>query len=170
MRNPARLLSLAIAAGAILIARPAASATASASVNANVVKPLELARVQDLDLGTIILTPGSWSGVTVSLSRAGVRACVNPNLVCSGTAQVAIYNVVGTNKGIVLIHAPNVTMVNQADPTKTLTLVTDAPASVTLTNSGQPGSNFSIGGSITLSGSTATGDYQGTFSVTAEYQ
>jgi hypothetical protein len=170
MRHPARLLSLAIAAGSVLVARPAAGATASATVNASVVKPLELTRVQDLDLGTITLTPGSWSGVTVSLSRAGVRTCANPNLVCSGTARAAIYNVVGSNKGVVLIHAPNVTLVNQADPTKSLTLVTDAPASVTLPNSGQPGVNFSIGGSISLSGSTASGDYQGIFNVTAEYQ
>jgi len=85
----------------------------------------------------------------------GVQTCALP--ICS-------------NKGVVLIHSPNVTMVNQVDPTKTLTLVVDAPASITLPNSGQPGVNFSIGGSISVSGSTASGDYQGTFNVTAEYQ
>ena len=170
MRNAARLASLVIAAGAAFVAQPVGAVTQTATVNASVVKPLELTRIQDLDLGTISLTPGTWSGATVGISRAGVLTCANPNFVCSGTAQVAIYNVVGTNKGVVLIHAPNVTLVNQADTTKALTLVVDAPASVTLTNSGQPGVNFPIGGSITVSGSTAGGDYQGTFNLTVEYQ
>jgi hypothetical protein len=170
MRHPARLLWLVLAAGAACLARPADAVTQTAVVSASVQKPLELTRVQDLDLGTISLNPGAWSGATVSLSRTGVRTCANSNIVCSGAAKVAIYNVVGSNKGVVLIHAPNVTLVNQADATKTLTLAVDAPASVTLTNSGQPGVNFPIGGSITLSGSTAGGDYQGTFNVTVEYQ
>jgi hypothetical protein len=170
MRDAARLLLLILLGSAVFVAQPAAAATASAAVSANVVKPLVLTRLQDLDLGTITLIPGSWSGATVSLSRAGVRTCANPNLVCTGTARVAMYNVIGSNKGVVLINAPNVTLVNQADPTQTLTLVVDGPASVTLTNSGQPGVDFPIGGTITLSGSTATGDYQGTFNVTAEYQ
>jgi hypothetical protein len=69
----------------------------------------------------------------------------------------------------VQITAPNVTLVNQSDPTKTLTLVTDAVASVTLTNSGPPGTNFNVGGSISLSSSTAAGTYSGTFNVTVDY-
>ena len=62
------------------------------------------------------------------------------------------------------------TLVNQGDPTKTLTLVVDKPASVTLTNSGPPGTNFSLGGSITLSSTTTSGTYSGTFNVTVDYQ
>ena len=99
-----------------------------------------------------------------------MRTCSNPNIVCSGTAQAAKYQVSGSNRMVVLIQAPNVTMVNQSDPSKTLTLVTNAPSQVTLPNSGNPGIIFSIGGTITVSGSTAGGDYQGTFNVTAEYQ
>jgi spore coat protein U-like protein len=59
--------------------------------------------------------------------------------------------------------------VNQSDPTKTLTLVTDAPATILLTSSGIPGTNFSIGGSVTLSSTTAAGTYSGTFNVTVDY-
>jgi spore coat protein U-like protein len=61
-------------------------------------------------------------------------------------------------------------MVNQADPTKSLTLVVDNPGQVTLTSSGEPGNNFSLGGSITLDSTTATGTYTGTFQVTVDYQ
>jgi hypothetical protein len=170
MRNRARPLALVLAAGAVVLARPAGAVTQTATVNANIVKPLELVSTQNLDLGTISLTPGSWSGATVGISQAGVLSCANPNLVCSGTAQVAKYKVTGTNKMVVLIHAPNVVMVNQADGSKTLTLVTDSPSQITLTSSGEPGITFPIGGTITVSGSTAGGDYRGTFNVTVEYQ
>lgn len=169
MRNLARGLSLCLALAALLAARPAGAVTQTAAVNANVVKPLELVRVQDLDLGSVSLTPGSWSA-TLSISQAGVLSCANPNLVCTGAVQVAKYQVTGTNKLTVLIRAPNVRLVNQSDPSKTLTLVPDAPAQIPLPNSGQPGVVFPIGGSITLTGSTDSGDYVGTFNVTAEYQ
>ena len=170
MRSSARLLTLVIVAGAVLVAPPARAVTQTAAVNANVVKPLELVRVQDLDFGTISLTPGSWTGAIVSISQAGVRSCANPNMVCTGTVQVAQYQVSGSNKMVVLIHAPDVTLVNQSDASKTLTLVTDSPSQVALPNSGNPGVIFPIGGTITLNGNTASGDYQGTFNVTAEYQ
>jgi len=61
-------------------------------------------------------------------------------------------------------------MVNQLDSTKTLTLTPDNQATVTLTNSGNPGTNVPIGGSITLDSTTAGGTYVGTFNVTADYQ
>ena len=59
---------------------------------------------------------------------------------------------------------------NQTDPTQTLAMTTSAPASVVLTNSGFPGVNFSIGGSVTLNSTTSGGTYVGTFNVTVDYQ
>jgi len=169
MRNLARSRGLSLAACVFFGAAPASAVTQTAAVNANVVKPLELVRMQDLDLGSISLIPGSWSAA-VAISQAGVLSCANPNLVCTGAVQAAKYQVTGTNKLTVLIHAPNVTLVNQSDPARTLTLVPDAPAQIALPNSGQPGVVFSIGGTIALNGGTASGDYVGTFNVTAEYQ
>ena len=75
----------------------------------------------------------------------------------------------GSKQQAVNISAPNVTLTNQSDPTKTLTLVTNAPATLVLANSGFPGSDFSIGGSVTLSSTTASGTYVGTFNVTVNY-
>jgi hypothetical protein len=170
MHDLARSFSLALGLYAATAAQSAAAATQTASVNANVVKPLTLIRIQDLDLGTITLKPGTWSSATVGISRAGIFSCPSANAICTGLVQVAKYNVTGTNRGVVTINAPNVTMVNQTDPSKTLTLVVDRPGSVTLTNSGQPGITFPLGGSITLSSSTASGDYKGAFNVTVDYQ
>jgi hypothetical protein len=151
------------------IGAPAHAATVTASVSATPLKPLVIAKLQDLDLGTVTLGPGVWSNATVSISKAGAFSCTSADVVCSGATQVAQYNVQGSNKQTVFISAPNVTLVNQSDSTKTLTLVTDAPASLVLTSSGIPGVDFSIGGSVTLNSSTASGTYVGTFNVTVDY-
>lgn len=159
----------AAAAAAVAFASPASAASVNAQAKAKVIKPLTLTSLQDLDLGAVILGPGDWSGASVSLTRGGVLTC-GANLTCSGATQVALYNVSGSNNQTVIINAPDVTLVNQADSTKTLTLVVDSPASVVLTNSGPPGTTFPLGGSISLDSTTAGGDYVGTFEVTAEYQ
>lgn len=151
------------------VSTPAGAVTQNASVKANVVKPLVLTAQQDLDLGTITLGPGTWSGATIGISRSGAFTC-DSKVICTGAPQVAQYKVAGTNKMVVLITAPDVTLVNQGDPTQTLTLVVDNPGQVTLTSSGAPGTLFSLGGAITLSSATATGTYSGTFQVTVDYQ
>lgn len=147
----------------------AASNQQVVSVNATVVKPLILTWLQNLDLGSIVLGTGTWSGATVAISKTGVFSCASANLTCSGATQYARYNVSGTNNTTVHITAPNVTLVNQSDPTQSLTMVVDNPGTVVLTNSGPPGTNFNLGGTITLSSTTAGGTYAGTFNVTVDY-
>jgi hypothetical protein len=154
---------------ACAMAAPAHAATINATAQAKVVKPLILTSLQDLNLGSLLIGPGTWSGATVRLSRTGVLTCP-ANVTCSGATQVAKYNVSGTNNQTVTIIAPNITLVNQSDATKTLTLTVDAPSSVLLTNSGPPGTDFPIGGSITINSSTADGNYVGTFNVSVDYQ
>lgn len=153
---------------AALHAAPASAETITARANAKVLKPLVLTSIQNLDLGTVLIGTGSWSGTTLSLSRAGVLTCPAP-LVCSGATRVARYNVAGSNNTTVRIIVPDVTLVNQSDSTKTLTMVVDSPGSVMLTNSGAPGHNFPLGGSIQLNSTTANGTYVGTFNVTVDY-
>ena len=160
-------LTAALAA-ALLHAAPAPAETITAKVNAKVVKPLVVKRVQDLDLGTVLIGSGTWSGATVSLSRGGTLTCA-AELTCSGATQVAIYNVSGSKQMTVHVSAPDVTLVNQADATKTLTMIVDSPATVSLTNSGAKGVDFPLGGSIKLDSTTADGIYAGTFNVTVDY-
>ena len=170
MATRAAILALAAAWTAACCATPAVAATQNASVTANIVKPLVLTSLQSLDLGTITLKPGTWTGATVGISRAGVFNCANTNLICTGATQVATYSVAGTNNQTVRVSAPDVTLKNVADASKTLTLVVDNPGTVALPNSGSKGVNFSLGGSITLSSAAASGTYEGTFAVTVDYQ
>lgn len=168
-----RLIALLAKTGAALcLVLPfgaAPAATITASITATPVKPLTLTKVQDLDFGSVTLGPGVWSNAKISLSQSGTFTCANPNLVCIGATTVARYNVQGSNQQPVIVSAPNVTLVNQADPSKTLTLVTDAPVSVLIPNAGARGVNFSVGGSVTLASTTAAGTYVGTFNVTVNY-
>lgn len=169
-RNVAKLSQIATALVFLTVGGvPARAATVMAQVTASNVKPLLLTKLGDLNLGTVTLGPGVWSNATVALSQAGVLSCASANITCTGATTVAQYNVQGSNQQTVRISAPNVTMVNQSDSTQTLILVTDAPASIVLTNSGFPGVNFSIGGSVTINSSTQAGTYVGTFNVTVDY-
>lgn len=171
-----RITSLGTAvAAAALAATPAAAqqvapSDRNATATARIIKPLTLTWVQDLDLGTIMLTgAGAWAGEVVGITSGGTFNCSNVNVTCSGTTQVASYNVTGTQGQTVTINAGNVSLVNQADNTQTLLLTVDNPGSVTLANSGAPGSDFSLGGSITVDSTTVDGVYVGTFDVTVEY-
>lgn len=154
---------------AAAIAAPAGAVTQNVTVNANVTRPLTLSALQNLDLGTIVLSLGTWPNTTAAISRNGVFTC-GAKLVCSGAPQVARFKVTGTNKMVVLISAPAVTLVNQSDSSQTLTLNLDSPGQVTLTSSGEPGVTFPIGGSITLSSTTGGGVYTGSLKVTVDYQ
>jgi len=163
------LLALAALVGTVPIGSPAHAASQSAKVSANVLKPLTITWVQDLSLGIIMLSSGTWSGATVGISRTGVFTCASTRVTCSGATQVATYNVTGSNSQPVRISAPNVTLVKQGDASKTLTMVVDSPGTLNLPNSGNQGVNFSLGGSITLNSNTADGVYRGTFNVTVDY-
>jgi hypothetical protein len=171
------MTSLAAAvAGLALTATPAAAqqvapSDRNATATARIIKPLTLTWVQDLNLGDIMLSgAGAWTGAVVSITSGGVFNCSNLNVTCAGVNQVAKYNVTGTQGQTVTINAaPVVVMTNANDPTVTLGLTVDNPGSVTLANSGAPGSDFSLGGSITVDSTTLDGVYTGTFDVTVEY-
>ena len=166
----ARALSVLVGCATALLGTAASAASQTVQVKANVLKPLSLVSTQDLNLGILLLKPGTWGATTVGISRTGVFSCPGPNITCSGTRQVAIYNVAGSNSQPVRITAPNVILTNQMDATKKLTLVVDSPGTVNLPNSGNKGTNFQLGGSISVSSNTASGVYVGTFAVTADSQ
>lgn len=168
------LRTTAVVAALALTAAPALAAPVgpdrNATATARIVKPLVLTWEQDLDLGTILLSgAGAWTGAVVGVSQAGVLSCANTNVTCSGAVQPARYNVAGTQGQVVNITAPNVTLVNQNDNTQTLLMTVSSPGTVTLSNSGAPGNDFNLGGSISVSSTTLDGVYLGTFNVTVDY-
>jgi hypothetical protein len=146
------------------------SASTNATATARILRPLQLASTQNLDLGTIILSGAGAFTATVGIDRNGLFDCdgSSGNVTCSGATTNAVYNVSGTNNQVVDIAAGPVTM--NGSNGGTLTLTPDFAPTVTLTNSGAPGVDFGVGGSITVADTTVDGVYTGTFAVTADYQ
>ena len=157
-------LPLAALAGA-----PVSAAQSSATVTVNIVKPLSLTSSGSLNFGTIVMNSLTASR-TVSLSPQNVLTCGGGvELACSGATSVPTYNVQGTNRTVISIAKTPTMLTNSSDGSK-LTLTLSGPTSITLANSGAPGENFTVGGSITLTPSTNAGLYSGTVNVTVDYQ
>ena len=152
--------------GALVTATSAQAAETTIVARASVVKSLTLTKKQDLDFGTVTLSgaPGTY---TVSINLAGVRSCP-AGATCVGAALPAVMNVSGSKSRVVGISVAAANLVNPADGS-TIPFTPIAPASITLTNSGFPGTDFNIGGSIAIP-STADGSYAANVSVTVEYQ
>jgi Mat/Ecp fimbriae major subunit len=158
-----RLAALAFLGAMSLASAEAAQVTIRA--NANVVKALTFTSKQDLDFGTVM--PAATGTTTVSISAAGTISCPTA-ATCTGAARPAIFNLQGANRGVVRIVASPSDLVNSANGT-TIRFTPIAPATITLTNSGAPGTDFNLGGSIAIP-STADGTYIGNIEVIADYQ
>jgi hypothetical protein len=173
-----RMTALAASVAALtLAATPAAAApvgpaagSRNATATARIVKPLTLTHVQDLNLGTILLSgAGAWSGAVVRIAADGTFSCTNTNVVCSGTPVVAKYNVTGTNNQRVYITAPNFSLTNANDGTTLPFTVDKGVGYIDLANSGNTGVDFPLGGEISVASTTTGGVYTGTFNVTVDY-
>lgn len=168
MQRNSRIVS-SIFTLALLSVVPAGAAEAAETtirVGAKVVKSLQLTKKQDLDFGTVTLSgaPGTY---TVSMSTAGVLSCP-AGATCAGVPMQGIMNVQGSNNNTVRITVAAANLVNGADGS-TIPFTPIAPATLTITNSGSPGHDFNIGGSIAIP-STADGTYSGNIQVTVDYQ
>lgn len=170
MNTSLRNMALATSVAALaLTAAPAVAAPVSVSngpvqAHAQIVKPLTLTKVSDLDFGSIVVQDNG----TASLANDGTLTCP-ATLTCSGTGTPAEYTVTGTNNQVVTITKPDVTLTNAANPGTPLTLVLSGPATVTLPNAGSTGINFKLGGDLAISASTKDGTYTGDLNVTVNY-
>jgi hypothetical protein len=166
MKNFVRLAALAAATTAV--ATPAFAqvlpGNGPAQARATIVKPLTLTRVAHLDFGSIVV----WGDGTVSMNQAGTLTCTAATLVCAASGTPAEFTVTGTNNRIVQVNASNSTISNGTD---TLNFTVNAPATVTLPNSGVGnGINFKVGGSIGVFETSTPGLYSGDMNVTVQYQ
>ena len=152
-----------IALASVPVAANAAQITATMS--ANVVKPVQLTKIQDMDFGTLLVS--TYAGTrNVVMTRAGAVTCP-VEITCSGAPKQARFNIQGTNKMVVGISVTSGGLVNGSS---TIPFAPDVVPSVTMTNSGAPGSDVDIGGTLTVAGSVPGGLYTGTLTITADYQ
>lgn len=147
------------------LASPAVAAQTTAVTTVKVVKPVLLAKLQDMDFGTLGF--GTFTGNrTIVLSQAGVITCA-VDVLCSGVSKQARFNLKGSNNLVVLLTYTGGTLSNGTD---SIPFTANGPANVTVPNSGQQGVNFDVGGSLVVSSALVGGIYSGTMTVTADYQ
>ena len=165
---------LLISAGALtalaLTSAPAnaqVAATTDADAHVRIYQPLTITGVRDLNLGTVVLGPGTYTE-SVGVDQAGTPTC-GASLTCSGTRETAQYYATGTvDQTLTITVSPTIPLANQTVASPDLTLTVDAPGTVVLDSAGEV--TFDIGGSIDVSDTTAEGVYLGTFDVEADYQ
>ena len=181
----ARSTLVALAAAALLPATAANAATASATAKANVLKPLQMTGGGTVDFGTIV-TPSAatFSGTfTIDAAASQTSTYCASGFACSGTPAAAKFNLQGTNNNNITLNVPTsvtLTLQGATGTPPTLTFVTRNSISATnsangnytiqLPNSGFPGLDIYVGGNVTINQATVGGSYQGTFTVTADYQ
>ena len=146
------------------VAAPTSVNNGPVTARAQIVKPLTLSKVSNMDFGSIVVQDNG----TASMDTSGILTCT-ANLTCTATGTPAEYKVTGTNNQVVNVTKPNVTLTNSTNPGTDLTLVLSGPSQVTLPNSGSTGINFKLGGSIAIAATTKDGVYTGDLAVTVDY-
>jgi hypothetical protein len=156
------LLGAAIAALA-MNAPAAQAATATGTATAKILRQITLTKTSDLQYATII---SGATASTVAVSTAGGVTC-GAGLTCTGTTAAGSFDVAGTSGAVVLVGGDaSVTLNGSLGGSMTSTLTYSAP-NITL---GATGGSFQIGGTLSVGANQASGDYSGTFNVTANYQ
>ena len=170
MKNFARMTALAVLA--TVAAAPAFAQSASVPAGtepqgrARIIKPLLLEAVSDMNFGDITVEDAGVATVNV----AGAVSCTG-GLTCPGVSSAATWTVRGTNNQWVDILKPaTVTLTHTASPLDTLTLNVVGQDTLQLASSGMDGTDFSLGGNISIAASTRAGLYEGVIDVTVQYQ
>ncbi len=152
-------------AAAPAVAAPVGVTGAPPAASARIIKPLTLTATGALDFGTIVMN-GVTATRTVTLNADTTITCAT-ELVCAANGTVPTYNVTGTQGQLINI-IKNTSVLNGSNG-GTLTLTPVGQDDVTLANSGAPGDDFAIGGSIDIDAATVDGVYTGTVDVQVDY-
>lgn len=163
----------ALAAAATLVATPVVAqqvpvtANPKAEARARILKPLVLRGTQNLLFGDIVVGTVVGTQTVVIDHSTGLRSGCTNGLTCSGTVQRAIYNIEGSNGATVTVDSTPSDLENAT--LDVLQFTPNHPANVTLVNSGNPGTNFFVGGEITVDTNTPEGLYVGEMEITVQY-
>lgn len=168
-------LCLAALAASALSATPALAQQASATAEARgvVLQPLTLARVQDLDFGTVV---GSAVAGTVSIDAdTGARSVTGGVTgVPSFPGDRALFQGAGTSgQDVVLsLNAPTL-LISTSNPLDTITvnsMVLDAGNATTRTIGVTGIFQVGVGGDFAIAANQPAGLYTANFDLTADYQ
>ena len=169
---PRSFISRMVIAAALLGAVPARAlavpATSDSTAAVQLLRPLTVQKVRDLDFGWISATA---AGTIVLNPTDGSIATTGGVLPLGGTPRAAQFTGAASGNSVVNIKLPNrpVTL-TRAGGTETISLsnfTLDGPDKRTMAQS--PSFNFRVGGTLTVGANQTDGNYEGTFTVTVQY-
>lgn len=167
MRNTLRIALVGAALSAVSFASAASAATsATANASAEVLNTLTLSATGALNFGQIAANNGG--SVTV---KSDSTVTSSGSLISTGTRAPAAFTVTGSPNANVVLSLPTSATLTRAGGTETMSIggFNSNPAGAF--QLGSTGSaNFAISGTLTVAANQASGVYNGTFSVSVEYQ
>jgi hypothetical protein len=166
---------LAALAASVVSASPALAQAASATGEARgvVVQPLTLAKVQDLDFGTVVGSAVAGS-VNINADTGGRTVAGGVTGVPSFPGDRALFQGAGSSgQDVILSLTIPPVLVNQSDVTKTITvnsMVLDSGNSTTRTIDATGVFTVGVGGTFAIKANQTPGLYKADFDLTADYQ
>ncbi|HYR27817.1 MAG TPA: DUF4402 domain-containing protein [Thermoanaerobaculia bacterium] len=145
-----------------------ASATATANATARVVTPIAIAKLTDLNFGSLIASPAAG---TVTIDPAGTRTSGGGVTLLNSPYSAATFNVTGEPLTAYTITLPNaipiVHTVNNAFTMVVNTFASNPSGTGTLSALGAQ--QLNVGATLQVAAGQASGLYTGTFDVTVAY-
>ena len=138
-----------------------ASASANASASVELITPLGINKLEDLDFGVLA---SSQADGTAVLTTAGVLSATGGVQIMSGTPTVGEFEVTGEGNTAITVTVPATVVMESGANQLTVAL---AHNNITALSSGT--ATILVGGTITIPGGSAKGNYTKTFTVTVDY-
>ncbi len=159
-------IKIALATSVVAVAMlssGAQAATASGTAQVNILVPIEISAVANLDFGLIAV--GASSGTVTLPVGSNTRACVN--VTCVGSASRGSFQITNaTNGQAIQLSATNATLTG---PGANM-LVTTSLSANSITFDSTALQTVNVGGSLAVGLGQTDGFYDGDFTITAEYQ
>ena len=167
-------LKLAAVAAAMVVSSPAlaqSSASATTTGTTTIIQPVTVSQSSPLSFGTIV-RPGTGSSTISIGTGADTVSTTGTAVALRGTTSRARYTVSGEGGETIVVSMPtSFNLTKSGSPDIPVTLTRNPAGNLTLSNAaGATGTAaLDIGGSFTVSSTTPTGDYTGSFTVTVSY-
>lgn len=166
MRNSIRYAAMgaALAAAVSFGSAANAAATATSTATAEILSTLTVANTAGLDFGQVAVNGAG----TLRVAGDGSVTC-SANLVCTGTRTTAAFAVTGT-AGVAYSAVVTTASVPLSSGANTMTLNNFSvyyPDGTTLVSGA---SSFNVGGTLNVGAAQVAGVYNGSFTVSVEYQ
>ncbi len=163
MLNKIKIALAGSVVAAAMLSSGAQAATATGTAKVEILVPVELSTVADLDFG--LVAAGASSGTVTLPVGSNTRACTN--VTCVGTASRGSFQVTNASNGqVIQLSATNATLTGPGANMAVTTAL--SAASVTFNSAALQTVN--VGGSLAVGVNQAAGNYTGSFTVTAQYQ